>query len=90
MAMHLNDYGLKQEGFQLVAVYACFDKWNYSEYEKRWRYRKTTVKCYKSENAFLVRRVGRSTWDNVYKTAEEANKAVKTIIENHESHKREF
>ena len=90
MAMHMNDWGLKSKlGYNLVAAYDLFDKWYYSDYEKRWRYNRTTVKCYKNETHFLVRLLTRTyTWDLVYNTAEEANAKVKSLFESCDFHKK--
>lgn len=92
MAMHMNDWGLKTKlGYNLVAAYDLFDKDYFDETAKRWRYRRTGVKCYKNESYFLVRICARRyTWDLVYDTAEAANAKVKSLFDGHDSHKRTF
>ena len=90
MAMHLNSYGLKQKGFELIAAYNCFDKWYFMEDKKKWRYTCTTVECWKSEKTYLVRLKKGYIWDLAYDTKEAANAKVKSLFENSTFHKKVF
>lgn len=82
MTLHLNDYGLQQQGFRLIAQYECFSKGE----------RSLNIKCYKNGTAYLVRDFltrGRA-WDEVFEDRDSANEYVKKLWSKRKFHKRVF
>lgn len=82
MTLHLNRYGLMQEGFRLIASYECFKKGQ----------RKRNIDCYSNGSDFLVRQYesGRRAWDNLYSDKTDANAKVKQIFNSYSFHKKVY
>lgn len=80
MALHLNDWALRERGWNMVAAYECFEKGQ----------RCLNIECWENHGAYLVRSWfshGR-LWDDVFHDRDAANKEVKRLWSLRKWHKK--